>query len=250
MTNLLVLPDLGQGPNIWGPVWGHLTAPRQSPPSLSLAPAVGAVTTIDFRAALGDPWEATLEEATDHVADQARALGEAPALAVGHGMGAALLLASLPKWSVPPKRVALFAGVVPSQGASIISALPLPARYGLGLLPFPRMAQRRLQIPKRMVYQRLCNGMETMEVVHYVAAFHPLPLQWLRSPLAIPQDLSACPITYVALERDRLLAPRLQREQARRAGAQKVLSLDACHQAMLQQPEEVARIIRQEALAK
>ena len=88
-----------------------------------------------------------------------------------------------------------------------------------------------------------------MEVVHYVAYFRPLPLRWLGTRLTVPQGIAADSLSYVVLERDRLLPPALQRDQARLLGARDITSLDACHQAMLQRPAQVADIIRRVALA-
>ena len=250
MTNLLVLPELGQGPETWGPVWGHLTAPRQHPPSLVLSPAVGAVTTIDFNATFGDGRGVRLADAVDHVADKAQAMGSGPRIAVAHGLSAAILLASLPKWNTAPDRVVLFAGAAPVPRGAIRNALPKATRYPLRLLsPLHRLLRRRLTIPQHMIYGTLCNGMETMEVVHYVAYFRPLPLRWLGTRLTVPQGIAADSLSYVVLERDRLLPPALQRDQARLLGARDITSLDACHQAMLQRPAQVAEIIRQVALA-
>ena len=250
MSNLLVLPELGQGPETWGPVWGHLTAPRQHPPSLVLAPAVGKVTTIDFNATFGDGRKARVTDAIDHVVDMAHDLGPGPRIAVGHGLSATILLASLSKWNPPPDRVVLFGGAAPRPRGSIRSALPKPLRYPLRLLsPLHRLMRRRFTIPQHLIYQKLCNGMDTMEVVHYVAYFRALPLRWLGSKLAVGQGIAGDSLTYVVLERDRLLPPTLQRQQARFLGAREVVSMDACHQAMLQKPAEVADIIRQVALA-
>ena len=249
MTNLLVLPELGQGPDTWGPVWGHLTAPRQHPPSLSLAAPVDKVTTIDFNSAFSDDRKVRLSDVIDYVAEKGHELGAGPKVAVGHGLSASILLASLPKWDPLPERVVLFAGAAPRLRGTVRSPLPKGIRYPLRLLsPLHRLLGRRLTIPQRLIYRTMCNGMDTMEVVHYVASFRPLPLRWLGSRLTVPQSIAAEGLTYVVLERDRLLPPSLQREQARHLGAREVTSLDSCHQAMLQKPAEVAEIIRQVAL--
>ena len=250
MTNLLVLPELGQGPDTWGSVWGHLTAPRQHPPSLSLPAPVDRVTTIDFAAAFGDDRKVRLTDAIDHVAEKGHELGSGPKVAVGHGLSASLLLASLPKWDPLPERVVLFAGAAPRLRGAVLSPLPSNILYPLRLLStLHRFIGRRLTIPQHFIYRTFCNGMDTMEVVHYVASFRPLPVRWLGSRVTVPQSIAAEGLTYVVLERDRLLPPALQREQARQLRARQVTSLDACHQAMLQKPAEVAEIIRNVALA-
>ena len=254
MTNLLVLPELGQGPDTWGSVWGHLTAPRQHPPSLSLAAPVDKVTTIDFygpdfNRTLGSDRKVRLSDAIDYVAEKGHQLGAGPKVAVAHGLSASILLASLPKWDPLPERVVLFAGAAPRQRGAVRSPLPKSTLYPLRLLStLHRLIGRRLTIPQHLIYRKMCNGMETMEVVHYVASFRPLPLHWLGSRLTIPQSVAAQGLTYVVLERDRLLPPSLQRQQARHLGAREIASLDACHQAMLQKPAEVAEIIRRVAL--
>ena len=250
MANLLVLPELGQGPETWGPVWGHLTAPREHPPSLSQVPVVEKVTTIDFYAAFADDRQIRLTDVVDYVAEMGHGLGLGPKIAVGHGLSASILLASLPKWDPLPERVVLFAGAAPARRGTVRSPLPRVLHCALRLTsPAHNFLGRPLSIPQHLVFRNLCNGMDTMEVMHYLTAFRPLPLRWLASRVTVPQSIAANGMTYVVLERDRVLPPRLQREQARQLGAREVTSLEACHQAMLQKPSEVAEIIRRVALA-
>ena len=233
------------GPRL-GPSNGTPTAPAKP----LLGGPVDKVTTIDFYTAFADDRKVRLADVIDYVAEKGHDLGSGPKVAVGHGLSASILLASLPKWDPLPERVILFAGAAPRLRGTVRSPLPKTLRYPLRLIsPLHRLLGRRLTIPQHLIYRKLCNGMDTMEVVHYVASFRPLPLRWLGSRLTVPQSIAAEGLTYVVLERDRLLPPSLQREQARLLGAREVTSLDACHQAMLQKPAEVAEIIRQVALA-
>ena len=246
MTDLLLVPDLGQGPEIWGGVWGYLTAPVEHPPSLVLAPAVGAVYTLDFPSTFGNGRTSRLTDAVDHVVETAQSCKAGDVVAVGHGLGASVLLASLPSWETPPKHLVLVAGVVPREGGSMQGALPLRSGGPLRLSStIHRLGRRELRLPSSVIFGRLCNGMEAMEVFQYVASFHPLPLRWLGARLYVTAVAQSTSITYVVLERDRLLAPRMQRGYARRVASNEVVSLDACHQAMLERPEELAEIIRQ-----
>ena len=80
--------------------------------------------------------------------------------------------------------------------------------YPLRLLStLHRLIGRRLTIPQHLIYRKMCNGMDTMEVVHYVASFRPLPVRWMGSRVTVPQSIAAEGLTYVVLERDRLLPP-------------------------------------------
>ena len=215
-----------------------------------MAAPVEKVTTIDFTAAFGDDRRVRLSEAIDHVAEKGHELGSGPKVAVGHGLSSSILLASLPKWDPLPERVVLFAGAAPRQRGAVLSPLPKTMLYPLRLLSaLHLLIGRRLTIPRHLIYRKMCNGMDTMEVVHYVDSLRPIPVRWLGSRLTIPQSIAAEGLTYVVLERDRLLPASLQREQAHLLGAREVTSLDACHQAMLQRPAEVAEVIRSVALA-
>ena len=209
------------------------------------------MTTIDFADAFGDDRRVRLTDAIDYVAEQGHELGPGPKVAVGHGLSASILLASLPKWDPLPERVVLFAGGRSSPAGR--SPQPPAQRYPLppapSVPPCTVSSAAPLTIPHHLIYRKMCNGMDTMEVVHYVASFRPLPLRWLASRLTIPQSIAAEGLTYVVLERDQLLPPSLQREQARFLGAREVTSLDACHQVMLQRPAEVADVIHRVALA-
>ena len=103
-------------------------------------------------------------------------------------------------------------GAAPRQRGAVLSPLPSGILYPLRLLAsLHRLIGRPLTIPQHLIYRKLCNGMDTMEVVHYVASFRPLPVRWLSSRLTIPQSIAANGMTYVLLERDRLLPPSLQR---------------------------------------
>ena len=244
MTDLLLVPDVGQGAEMWGKVWGCLTAPVEHPPSLVLAPAIGAVNTIDFPSALKNGRGTRLADAVDHVVQTAQSSRAGNVVAVGHGLGAAVLLASLSHWKTPPKHLVLVAGVVPREGGSILGAMPLPAGGLLRLSSLAhRLSRRDFRLPSMVIFRWLCNGMETMDVFRHVAAFHPVPLKWLSTRLPVTGVAPSTTVTYVVLEQDRLLAPRMQREYAQRLSCNEVVSLDACHQAMLEQPEELAKII-------
>ena len=244
MTDLLLVPDVGQGPEMWGRVWGCLTAPVEHPPSLVLAPTIGAVNTLDLPSALGNGRRTRLTDAVDHVVHAAQSCRAGNVVAVGHGLGAAVLLASLPRWETPPKHLVLVAGVVPREGGSILGAIPMPLGGLLRLSSAAhRLGRRDFRLPSRVIFSWLCNGMETMDVFRYVASFHPLPLKWLGTRLYVTGVARSTTVTYVVLEQDRLLAPRIQRVYAQRLSSNEVVSLNACHQAMLEQPGELAEII-------
>ena len=252
MTDFLLVPGAGQGAETWGNVWGHLTAPVGHPPPLRTARAVGQVRSVDFLAA-GDTASTNsrtigLGEAADHIAGAARSFELQDLVVVGHAAGAALLLAALPYMTVPPKRVVMFAGIVPREGGTILGALPPMISVPSRLVSMAhQVARRDLRLPQPFIFGRLCNGMDPMEVFRYVSTFRPLPVRVLQGKLSLKKLGEVPPVTYVVLERDRVLSPRLQRKMAGRLPNVELLSLDACHQAMLERPKEVAELILQYA---
>ena len=246
MTDILLVPGAGQGIGVWGQVWGYLTAPVTHPPQLRVATAVGKVHPMGFPSngvsVSGRRRSIGLHEAVSAVAEEVASQGLRDLVVVGHSAGAAILLAAVPKMPVTPKRIVMFSGIVPWEGESILSTLPLDMRLFFRLVSLAhRLIGRELRPPRRLIYKALCNGMDPMEVVKYEGSFNPLPLRVLQGKLSFQEG--SIPVTYVVLERDRVLSPKLQRQMAERISNAEVLSLDSCHQAMLQCPREVAEII-------
>ena len=248
MTDILVVPDLGQSAKIWGQVWGHLTAPVQHPPQLRVATGVGKVSI--FAPSSGSnggtprPKVQTLDSLAQDVADTVVNDGLRNLVVVAHGASAALLLHSVPKLSAPPKRVVMFGGIVPWEGESILGSLPMtanPVFKGLALVH--RLTKRELRPPKPYIFRYLCNGMDPMEVFRHVHMFGPLPMKALRGRASLRGFTQATPVTYVVLERDLSLPPRFQRDMAQRLPNTEVLSLNTSHQAMLESPQDVADVI-------
>ena len=49
MADFILVADAGQGSWWWGRVWGHLTAPVESPPRLYARSSIGKVVAVDCR---------------------------------------------------------------------------------------------------------------------------------------------------------------------------------------------------------
>ena len=248
MSDIFIVPGAGQGAGMWGPVWGYLTAPVTHPPQLRVATAVGKVHPLDFPS---DAFSGSKKQrpigpvdAVNIVVEEVASQGLRDLIAVGHGAGAALLLAALPRMPAVVKRIIMFSGIVPWDGGTILGSLPMAPGLTVRLVSrVHRLMGRELHLPRPFIYRSLCNGMDPMEVVKYVGSFRPLPLGVLQAKISREELDSAIPVTYVVLERDRVLSPDYQRRMAWRLPNAEVISLDSCHQAMLQRPREVAEII-------
>ena len=108
-----------------------------------------------------------------------------------------------------------------------------------------KLTGRELRIPKSVVNNLLCNGIDPMEIVHVVGKFGPIPTRVMTARIDLKQLEHPCPVTYVVLTQSKLLPPALQRQMAQRAPGSdvEVIELDACHLAALQRPRELADLL-------
>ena len=65
----------------------------------------------------------------------------------------------------------------------------------------------------------------------------------MAEPVTIVRPPSEVESTYILLERDEALLPAYQREQARTAGVDEVVSFDAGHSAFASRPRELAELL-------
>jgi pimeloyl-ACP methyl ester carboxylesterase len=114
----------GLGPWIWDEVIARLGVPARAIPR-------------------GDPRTFTLQ---DHVTQVASELGPLrPAVLVGHSIGAELALAVAAARPYDVAAVVLIGGMVPRDGRSFLSLVPLPMRLFLGTLI--RLSGRGVRLP-------------------------------------------------------------------------------------------------------
>lgn len=249
MVDFLLVHDIGQGSWCWGKVWGHLTAPVQHPPVLHVRNQVGNVVAMDLpRQEAGPPEDTpalTIHDCISAVADEVKAQGLRDLILVGHGLSAPIILQAASQLDELPKRIVLFAGIIPDTGRSAMDALPPLNRLGLKMLArMGRTSKYEFRLPKAVITSYYCNGMDPFEIIQIVGKYTPLPSQLFRAKIELGDFSSVCPVTYVPLWRDRLLRPELQKRMADRLGGVELEEeLDSCHQVMLERPRQVADIL-------
>ena len=162
----------------------------------------------------------------------------------GHELGGTIALRAATELPVPPKRVALLAGIVPPNRGKPVSSYPLLARVTIRLSKtLGSVIGRDLQAPKAMLSGYVCKGLDPMQRVETVGHLGPLPLRMLTESVTLSLDALPCPVTYIVLGGDRLISPAQQRAMAARIPGATVVELDAAHQAPAQKPRELAEIL-------
>lgn len=248
MTDFLIVHDAGQGAWFWNKVWGSVTAPAEHPPRLYnpqyasqfyLANLPGHGSDEE-----GDTAEVRLEECIQSVIRAVERRGMTDLVLVGHGVGgmiAAQVATQLPQ---PPKRLALVAGIVPEKNRSALAQFPAPVRkHFSGKFKPGKLVGKDVRLSRSVITRYLCNGMEPREINQAVGFFGPLPTTLLETRVVLPLGEIPCPVTYVVLDQDRLLPPTVQISMARRIANVDISHLDSCHQASLQKPVEMGKLL-------
>ena len=248
MTDYLLVHGAGQGAWSWGRVWGYLTAPVEHPPRLYRTRIANRVYPLDLPGhgadTEGDTGDVRFEECVQAIPRTIERQGLKDVVVVAHGFSACVALQASGQLSEPPKRIVLLAGVVPQPQHSMLSVLPSYARIGFKALSAVNgLVGKGVKLPREVIYNRLCNGMDPMEVVHSLGHFGPIPTKVLNTKVSLEPAEPPSPVTYVVLSQDRVLSPDLQYRMARRVPGAEVVNLDACHQAMLSNPKEVADLL-------
>ena len=248
MTDYLLVHGAGQGAWSWGQVWGYLTAPVEHPPRLYSQHEANRVFTLDLPGhgadANGDTTDVRLEECVHAITRAVERRELKDLVLVGHGFSASLVLQAAGELPTPPNRIVLVAGMVPLYQRNMLSVLPQKSRVSYRLLSvLSTFSGKGLRLPRTVIYNYLCNGMDHMEVVHSVGRFGPMPKRVLKTKVVLDHPEPTSPVTYVVLTQDKILPPDTQRRMAERVPGVDVVELEACHQAMLQQPRELADIL-------
>ena len=249
MVDCLLVHDAGQGSWCWGRVRGHLTAPIEHPPRLYSQNGLGKVVALDLPGhnpqTKQDTSSLVIDDFVSAVAGEVRSQGLHDVIMVGHGVAAPILLQVAASMEEPPRRIVLFAGIVPDEGKSALDMLPRLNRLGFKTTAFAsRSLKKDFKLPKPVVTNVYCNGMDPFDVIQIVGRFGPLPPQLLQAKFYLNQQARTCPVTYVPLWRDRLLPSELQRRMAERLRSAEIVGeLDSCHEVMIERPNQVADII-------
>ena len=163
---------------------------------------------------------------------------------VGHGFAASLVLQAAGQLSQPPKRIVLVAGMVPLYQRNMLSVLPQATRTGFRVLSaLSKLSGNEFKLPRSVINNFLCNGMDPMEIVQVLGFFGAMPTRVLTTRVSLDRPEPSCPVTYVVLTRDKLLPPSLQHRMAQRVPGVEIKQLESCHQVMWYDPRELADML-------
>ena len=248
MSDYLLVHGAGQGAWIWGKVWGHMTAPEEHPPRLYRPRPAERVRAIDLpghgadRAA--DVALADLSDAVQTIAAVVERENFTDYILAGHELGGTVALYAAGELPTPPRRIILVAGIVPGGRAAPASAYPLITRAAIrASRTLGALVGKDIGVPSGIIGKYWCRGLDAMQRTETVGHFGPLPIGMLTRPAPLNLDSLPCPVTYVVLGRDRLIAPAVQRRMAARIPGASVVELDAAHQAGVQKPRELAETL-------
>ena len=248
MTDYLLVHGAGQGAWSWGAVWGYLTAPEEHPPTLYKRRRANRVHPLDLPGhgadAGGDTGAVRLEECIQAINKAVKREKLKNLVLVGHDFSGSLVVQAAKEMAVPPKRVVLVAGIVPTPQRPLLSACSSRMRAAFSLFSvLSSLSGQELKLPRPAINGFLCNGMDPMDVVQLVGFFSPLPTKVLKSRLSMEDSSLPCPVTYIVLTNDKLIPPDSQRRIAERFEGVETVEIESCHQVMAQRPKELAEIL-------
>ncbi len=248
VTDYLLVHGAGQGAWSWGKVWGQMTAPVEHPPRLYRQRQSVRVRALDLP---GQGSDAALDAGLVDMSEGVRAIinvvereGFSDYIIAAHELGGTVALQALSELRPTPARLVLVAGIVPSNRGAPVAAYPTPLRMAIAMCKtVSRLIGKDIQVPRALVSNYTCQGLDPMQQVETVGYLGPLPLRMLTQSVSLNLDELPCPVTYVVLGEDRLIAPSQQRAMAARIPGANVVELDAGHQAATQKPRELADLI-------
>ena len=248
MTDYLLVHGAGQGAWSWGRVWGYLTAPVEHPPRLASRPKVNKVFPMDLPShgadAGGDTAGMLMEECVQAIVRAVERQDMHDLVLVGHGFSAPLVLQASAQLPVPPRRVVLVAGIVPSGGSNMISVLSPKIRLCFNLSAgLTGLLGKELRLPRTLINRYLSNGVESREIVQSVGYYGPLATRMLKTRVQREDLETPSSVTYVVLTQDRILPPLIQRKMAERIPDVELVELEACHQAPLYRARAIADLL-------
>ena len=214
---------------------------------------IGKVVAVDLPGhgprAMEDAAHLSLDDFVSELTQQVRTHELRNLVMAGHGMAAPIVLRAAAMLEEPPRSLVLFAGVIPDEGKSALDTLPRSHRLVFKVLArLNAIARKKFGLPKAVITNLYCNGMDPFDVIQIVGRFGQLPVQLLRAGLYLDDIARICPITYVPLWRDGLFSSDLQRQMAERLGRVEITGeLDSCHEVMIEQPKQVANILLRNA---
>ena len=155
---------------------------------------------------------------------------------VAHSIGACVGLSLLSHFRDEIVGFAAIGSVIPPDGNSFVSALPVPQRWIVPVV----MRLMGTSPPENIIEKELCNDLTTMQTGKVVSTFTPEARTLYTSK--INYSLPDIPRLYVKLLKDNSVSPVLQEKMAENLKAT-VATLDSGHLPMLSRPAELGELL-------
>jgi len=190
----------------------------------------------------GDLATLTVEQCAQSVVDQIQAAGMQRVLLVGHSMAGITLPKVAEKLGANIVQKMLFvACCIPPNGGTVFGTLQQPMRFIAGVLA--RNVRVSPPLSPRIAKWIFANGATPQQQAQMVACLCPESATIVHERI----DRSRMPAVakaWVLTLRDRALRPKLQRRFIDNlGGVDEIIELDTSHDAMISEPEKLARII-------
>ena len=223
MTNFLLVHGGAHGAWCWDRVV----------PFLRSGPRVANVVAVDL-AGHGErrdvkPLESiTVGDYVDDVVREIETRDLRDVVLVGHSLAGITLPGAAARVADRLRRVIFLSTVNPPVGQSVADPMKHPLSPLSRGVDFPTM---------------FCNDLDEETAAWLLGQLGPEPPGPTAEPVTVARLPSRVPSTYILLERDEALPPELQREQARTASADELVSFDAGHSAFASRPRDLAELL-------
>ena len=223
MTNFILVHGASHGAWCWERVVPLLLADSRVEEAIAVdLPGHGALRE-------GKPVaDITLDDYVSHVVERIETGNLENVIIVGHSLAGLTLPPVTHRVEARLRRVIYLASATPEKGHTV-----------MGLMDHPQSPVQRGLSMEAM----FCNDLDAESSQWLLSQLVDEPPRLMETPVDVPRAPSAVPSTYILLERDEALPPEIQREQARTAGVDEVVSFDSGHSAFASKPRELAELL-------
>ena len=209
------------------------------------APGV-PVLAVDLPGRRGVPGQLdglTVDECTTSVVDQIDAAGLDEVVLVGHSMAGLTIPGVATTLGIDRcRRLVFLSCCIPPEGGTVLDTLDGPLKVMAGRAV--RKGGVAKPVPSFLARRFFCNGMTAQQRQFALRHLHPDSAGISGQPVSragLPREI---PRTWILLLADRSLPPSKQRGFIENlGGVDEVVEMDTCHNAMISEPEALARLL-------
>jgi len=184
----------------------------------------------------------TLDDFVDAVTEDIENRCDGPVVLVGHSLAGITLPRVAERIPDRLAHLVFVACTVPEEGTAVLDDLSPDVEL---LAKENSEHPVAMTLPDEIASQMFCNDMDeeqTRFVLDHLVAEAWLPM---RTPTQLAGLRQGLPATYVKLLQDQSVPPLLQDKMIGNVGAPRVIEMEAGHNAMISEPEALARILNE-----